>query len=39
MPGFEISKAFIEMPGGKIGMKSEIGKGSEFYFILPYSPV
>ncbi len=35
--GLSISKAFIEMLGGKIWLESEEGRGSEFYFTIPYS--
>ena len=37
--GLAISKAYIELMGGKIWMESELNKGSEFYFTLPYRPV
>ncbi|MDP2338793.1 MAG: response regulator [Bacteroidota bacterium] len=34
--GLSISKAYVEMLGGKIWVESEEGKGSSFYFTLPY---
>lgn len=34
--GLSISRAFIEMLGGNIWLESEIGKGSTFYFTIPY---
>ena len=36
--GLAISKAYVEMLGGKIGLISEPGKGSIFYFNLPRIP-
>jgi signal transduction histidine kinase len=33
--GLSISKAYIEMLGGKINVKSKSGKGSIFYFTIP----
>lgn len=34
--GLSISKAFTKMLGGKIWLESEEGKGSTFYFTVPY---
>jgi PAS domain S-box-containing protein len=36
--GLSITKAYVEMLGGKIWVESEQGKGSIFYFSLPYNP-
>jgi len=36
--GLSITKAYVEMLGGKIWVESESGKGSSFYFTLPYLP-
>jgi PAS domain S-box-containing protein len=35
--GLSISKAYVELLGGEIWTESEEGKGSIFYFTLPYS--
>jgi len=37
--GLSISKAYAEMLGGSIWFESEYGKGSTFYFSLPYNSV
>ncbi|HRZ42964.1 MAG TPA: ATP-binding protein [Bacteroidales bacterium] len=36
--GLSISKALIKQMGGEIGVISEPGHGSEFYFTVPYKP-
>lgn len=35
--GLSISKAYVEMLGGKLWAESEIGIGSTFYFTIPYT--
>ena len=35
--GLSITKAYIEMLGGKIWMESKPGQGSTFYFTMPYN--
>jgi CheY-like chemotaxis protein len=35
--GLSISKAYVEMLGGEIWVQSEEGKGSQFYFTIPYN--
>src|SRR5665647_968086 len=36
--GLSITKAYVELMGGNIWVESEHGKGSIFYFTLPFSP-
>ncbi len=37
--GLSISKELVTMHGGEIGLNSEVGKGSEFYFTLPFHKI
>ncbi len=36
--GLAITKAYVKMLGGNIWVESEYGKGSTFYFNIPYQP-
>ena len=37
--GLTISKAYVEMLGGKLWVESEEGKGSDFYFTIQYESI
>ncbi|MCX6226147.1 MAG: ATP-binding protein, partial [Bacteroidia bacterium] len=36
--GLPISKAYVELMGGRIWLKSQVGAGTQFYFTIPYKP-
>ena len=37
--GLSICESFVKKMEGEVGAKSEVGKGSEFWFTLPYRPI
>lgn len=37
--GLTLSKKWVELHGGRLWAKSQLGKGSQFYFTLPLKPI
>jgi PAS domain S-box-containing protein len=37
--GLSLSKSYVKLLGGNIEVRSAVGKGSEFYFSIPYLPI
>jgi signal transduction histidine kinase len=37
--GLSISRGYAILMGGSMRVESELGKGSRFYFTIPYRPV